>query len=312
VRTRDWAYASYPELDDLEELYDLRNDPHQLRNLAVLPEYEPQLSELRRELEELKQETGYRAEPRPRPKRVTALRNVLHHDFAGVQAGVVPDLTGKGNLGYLKGLSVADLGGGEKRVALVCGGEGRMEIARSTSLNHSHIPFAVEVRVRADSSDGVILSRGGRVQGYALHLRDGRPHFVVNPLASPIELSSPEPLSDGWNHLIGALHEGGGASLYLNGELVAEGEAGRLIPGSPMGTLDVCTPARKGLIPGEPLPRFRGRIVELRFWRGEVSASMAKERARALEVSADGAAESGSNQDRQAQAGKNVASDGSG
>ena len=187
---------------------------------------------------------------------------------------------------------------GAERGVLVCAGEGRTEIAKSMSLNHSHIPFAVEVRLRADSPEGVILSRGGRAQGYALFLREGRPHFVVNPLVRPVELTSRRPLEDGWNHLIGALYEGGGASLYLNGERVAEADVGSLIPGSPVRPLEVCAPARVGLIPGEPLPRLRGRIDELRFWRGEVSASMARERARAVEVSADEAAGRGSIQSR--------------
>ena len=35
VRTPDWKYVEYPDLDDLPELYDLANDPYELKNLAL-------------------------------------------------------------------------------------------------------------------------------------------------------------------------------------------------------------------------------------------------------------------------------------
>jgi len=57
VRTRDWKYISYPELNDVEELYDLRNDPYEMRNLAQDPRYARKLREMKSRLARLLEET---------------------------------------------------------------------------------------------------------------------------------------------------------------------------------------------------------------------------------------------------------------
>jgi len=57
VRSERWKYIAHPEIDDIDELYDLDNDPHEMRNLALDPLYAPQLEVMKRELERLKRET---------------------------------------------------------------------------------------------------------------------------------------------------------------------------------------------------------------------------------------------------------------
>jgi N-acetylglucosamine-6-sulfatase len=37
VRTTGWKYIHYPELEGMDELYDLRADPHEVRNLVMNP-----------------------------------------------------------------------------------------------------------------------------------------------------------------------------------------------------------------------------------------------------------------------------------
>lgn len=59
VRTERAKYVTYPEIEDLDELYDLENDPFELNNLAVDPDAEPLLAEMRQELQRLMDETGY-------------------------------------------------------------------------------------------------------------------------------------------------------------------------------------------------------------------------------------------------------------
>jgi N-acetylglucosamine-6-sulfatase len=60
VRTARWKYVHYPELpDDIDELYDLENDPHELRNLIAEPDYAATLGELQSALQQQLADTGY-------------------------------------------------------------------------------------------------------------------------------------------------------------------------------------------------------------------------------------------------------------
>lgn len=54
LRSKNWAYMSYP--DGTEELYDMKRDPKQFRNLAKSPEQKEKLINFRKKLAELKEE----------------------------------------------------------------------------------------------------------------------------------------------------------------------------------------------------------------------------------------------------------------
>lgn len=55
VRTERWKYIHYPDLEGMDELYDLENDPNEINNLIAEPAVQPVLSDLRSELERLMQ-----------------------------------------------------------------------------------------------------------------------------------------------------------------------------------------------------------------------------------------------------------------
>ncbi|HOJ75226.1 MAG TPA: sulfatase [Phycisphaerae bacterium] len=58
VRTQEWKYVTYPGLEDTAELYDLRTDALELRNLADDPAARDQLARMQAELDRLCRETG--------------------------------------------------------------------------------------------------------------------------------------------------------------------------------------------------------------------------------------------------------------
>ena len=60
VRTERWKYIRYLELDGMDELYDLKADPYETRNLISQPHAEQTLKAMRKELEELLRRTGAR------------------------------------------------------------------------------------------------------------------------------------------------------------------------------------------------------------------------------------------------------------
>jgi arylsulfatase A-like enzyme len=57
VRTNRWKYIRYPEIDDIEELYDLSNDRYELKNLASDPKYASTLAEMKKKMDVLLTET---------------------------------------------------------------------------------------------------------------------------------------------------------------------------------------------------------------------------------------------------------------
>jgi N-acetylglucosamine-6-sulfatase len=58
VRTKDWKYVRYPEIKDIDELYDLRADPIEIHNLAATPPAAEQVKRMSAELDRLSREIG--------------------------------------------------------------------------------------------------------------------------------------------------------------------------------------------------------------------------------------------------------------
>ena len=70
VRTNDWKYVHYPHGDGkpdrhLAELYDLKNDPGETKNLIGNPKYAAKVDELKNELERLKKQLGLEKDTMP-------------------------------------------------------------------------------------------------------------------------------------------------------------------------------------------------------------------------------------------------------
>jgi N-acetylglucosamine-6-sulfatase len=58
VRNQRWKYIHYLELDSMDELYDLKNDPYEMKNLINEPSARQALEEMKRELVRLLKETN--------------------------------------------------------------------------------------------------------------------------------------------------------------------------------------------------------------------------------------------------------------
>ena len=58
VRTQEWKLIHYTELEGMDELYDLRHDPYEQKNLIDSPEAAPRKAQLQEELVKLLGETG--------------------------------------------------------------------------------------------------------------------------------------------------------------------------------------------------------------------------------------------------------------
>ena len=58
IRTADWKYIRYVELEGMDELYDLRNYPYEVSNLIDNPAAAAKLGDLKGRLRELVATTG--------------------------------------------------------------------------------------------------------------------------------------------------------------------------------------------------------------------------------------------------------------
>ena len=58
VRTERWKYIRYLELDGMDELYDLKADPYEIKNVISQPHAEQTLKAMRKELEQLLKQTS--------------------------------------------------------------------------------------------------------------------------------------------------------------------------------------------------------------------------------------------------------------
>jgi len=57
VRNQRWKYIHYLELDGMDELYDLKRDPFEMKNLVGEPGAQATLARMKRELARLLRET---------------------------------------------------------------------------------------------------------------------------------------------------------------------------------------------------------------------------------------------------------------
>src|SRR5262245_59888447 len=58
VRTERWKYIHYLELEGMDELYDLKSDPYEMKNLLNQPNAQSAKDEMKREMERLVRETN--------------------------------------------------------------------------------------------------------------------------------------------------------------------------------------------------------------------------------------------------------------
>jgi outer membrane protein assembly factor BamB len=109
---------------------------------------------------------------------------------------------------------------------------GSVLFPNSDALDPTNAPLSVEAWVLPDQPNGTVLHHGGPLQGLALDIREKKPHFHVRSDSQLSSIVSAETLTEGWHHLVGTLAADGKMALYLDGNLVAQGQ-GKTIAGQP-------------------------------------------------------------------------------
>jgi hypothetical protein len=103
----------------------------------------------------------------------------------------------------------------------------------SPKLDPSNKPFTVEAWVQPEAPNGVVISHGAGINGYALTLQESRPAFSVRTDKQETTAQAARPLDPGWHHLAGVLTDDKKLRLFVDGQLAAETKAPGFIPKKP-------------------------------------------------------------------------------
>jgi arylsulfatase A-like enzyme len=275
ARTINAKLIKYPSHDDWTELFDLRNDPYEMTNLFKDPNYGTLRAKMEAEHDRLAGEVGYRVPDyvdRPpwwgKPggpdwKATPGLR--LHFDFATIQESQVLDVSGNNNHGQVHNAVLVE--GRDGRKALRLHGDGYVEVPKSDSLDPTDSAWTAEAVFKSEKPDGVILARGGRSQGYALWLKQGRPIFTVVVDGEAVTVEAKEAVTD-WATVVGTITPDRKATVQVDGRIVAEAALAGLIQRNPSDTMQIGADLGSPVVEPAP-PKFVGWIERVRLFSGE-------------------------------------------
>ena len=258
VRTDRWKYITYPEDDYIDELYDLKRDPHELNNLADDPAHSGRLKQMRAELERLKRETDYQPKPEHEQPIDVEPTTALHYDFEKLQGKTLKDASGHGHDGWM---SKGELVNGRDGAALatMAGGLVRLDDTPET-LSPKRKPLALSVWAKAEAPEGVLACFGGKAFGFSLYVRDGKPEFAVRNRRRLLRATAGQRVpKNQWFHLTGVIDREQNLLIYLDGERVAKAK-GSLVLAHPRNGFAVGTDT------GSPV----GRYGKQRQWQGYI------------------------------------------
>ncbi len=222
VRTEDWKYIEYPDLNDIDELYHLKSDPAELHNLSQAPEHAEKKREMKARLQRLLQETDYRAVPPNltpgQPESPAPEGLMLSYTFDQVEDNSVKDESGGELHGEMDGVRIVSARGGH---AASFDGSAGITVPVSARLDPSHGPWIIDAWVKPERDGFICTQAGERVGGYGLFVENGIPGLAIGSVSwvySRTIVDGREDCLGKWTHLAAVIEETR-ARLYVNGKL---------------------------------------------------------------------------------------------
>jgi arylsulfatase A-like enzyme len=255
------------------ELYDLQNDPDELKNLIENPEYAEIQRELLRDLTEwMTLERDDLPLPYPHVRQVKSnTANIVPDTEPGVKLLFdftkdeqrILDSSGKKNTFVADGaLKFVTKDGYSARYF---DGNSYIDVDKSPALHCAGTPWSVEVKILAEKPDGAILSYGGTGNGYSLFLKDGKPGFAVRT-GGQVFIALSETSVEGSVTLKGTITPEKKAELYVNGQKSASVVLPNFIAANPVRALQIGSDEH-GFVSGFLLPDFKGWIQRIEIKR---------------------------------------------
>ncbi|MFO0810573.1 MAG: sulfatase-like hydrolase/transferase [Gemmataceae bacterium] len=271
VRTDTAKLVKYPGRDEWTEVFDLKADPYELKNLAN----DPAAAEVRKSLE-----AEYDRQAKAIDFRIPDFADkplgdrprdglqawILDYRFDADNGDTVIDASASKNHGTAKGTPLVDGKNGGK--ARRFDGKGHIDVPKSKSLDPSVLGWTVEATLAAEKPEGVIVARGGRNFGYCLFLERGKPAFAVTSRQKTTTVRSPDTLPNGWSTVTGQVHADKRLTLAVDGKEVASVPLHEFIRQDPNDGMQVGADLGSSVV--EPrVPNFTGRIARLRVFSGQ-------------------------------------------
>jgi arylsulfatase A-like enzyme len=277
VRTDSAKLITYPGHDDWTELFDLRVDPYETKNIF----HEPQHAALRRSLEaayarqaqavqyhvpDFADEKQSAAVPANAPPRAAINAWVLDYGFDRDEQERVIDASGQRNHGKSHGAKL--VAGRDGKQAREFGGESHIDVPRSASLDPSVGALTIEATFRA-TGDGVVLAHGGESLGYLLAVTDGRPTFTYRSRSGVQTLPTKKAVTGEWVAVVIRVTSDKRLQLDLNGAQAAAAQLSDFIHKNPNDGLQIGADLRSFVLE-KAQPQFRGLIERVRIHAGEM------------------------------------------
>ncbi|MEO0510968.1 MAG: sulfatase-like hydrolase/transferase [Verrucomicrobiota bacterium] len=215
VRTDRYKLIAYPELDDIDELYDLKRDPHEMNNLVQDPEYAGVLDKMERLLAAEAERVGWSVDVFPKNlPRVRGPKGTLFD--LQIASGKVKDSI-KQSRPMKTGKIVVDDG------MMIFNGKGsRLEVPFDPDMDPSVWPYRIAVDLRPEEGNGVVAAQSSPGYGFKLFIEDGRPGIAVlckTWIRSRTIIDGPEVEMGQWVKLEAEI-DYNRVSFWMNGELI--------------------------------------------------------------------------------------------
>ncbi|MBM4104192.1 MAG: DUF4976 domain-containing protein [Planctomycetes bacterium] len=263
IRTEDWKLVTYPDTEEKSELYDLKNDPHEMNNLIDAPAYQEKAVALQKEMDRLVKDTDYK-------KSYDILDTtkkqglMLKYDFENCDGRTIKDLSGNANIGNISNATVIAT---DKGAALKCSPKTSVTVKQSDSLDTSNCPLTVSLWIKAES-DGTVLSQGQAHKGaWSLFVEDGIPCFAVIDTGRAAVADGMESCLGKWTHLVAAVNHDK-LEFFVNGKKAASVPRGRNLIFFGNKSLTIGKQQGEQVLGGIiPAGGFKGLVSNLEFYR---------------------------------------------
>lgn len=255
-------YEGHPEWT---EVFDLKSDPYELKNLFKQSDGAELRAYLEDEHAKLMKEVAYCVPDyvdRPDWWGKPGGPDAVEPFTSGLRVGYVAEgYTGKGK----NAPTLVDGKDGKKTFSF--DGNSFIESGKNAGLSFNRMPFYFDVVYKAECQDGIILARGGQSLGYALWLKEGRLMLTMNT-GDRVVVAKAKKAVQGWVSVRCVMTKEKKVALIVNDQQVAQVPAGDFFDKDPNDTLQIGTDTGSRVLDVQ-VPSFKGLIESVKFYAGD-------------------------------------------